>query len=330
MRHSHILAIGFTSIAALLTACQDDESSSTSSSGGPTTTTTTSTGGSGGTTTTTTTTTTGGNGGMGGTTSGNGGGGGMVNLPACTDMTQLLISEVQTGGTNAEFVEIWNPSSTAVDLTSYHLTDNSAYHQITGGSWTPMGTANTDYVVRFPAGTMIGANDVLVIEFGTDFEGSHTNDDCPDFTIRPGAMCNNAATPQMIAPSYGSAPNPGQAISGSGEMVMLFCFDRGNRVYDVDYLMYDPITGEADDLNTRVDKTNVTGYVADTNLATQVSVVAPLPGNNKSLARCDSTEDGETMTGGNGLLGHDETSEDFGSSFVVLDTPSPGAVNSCP
>ena len=47
-----------------------------------------------------------------------------------------------------------------------------------------------------------------------------------------------------------------------------------------------------------------------------------------SISRC-SAESGETQSGGNGVSGHDETSENLTATFK-LTTKTPGAPNTCP
>ena len=47
-----------------------------------------------------------------------------------------------------------------------------------------------------------------------------------------------------------------------------------------------------------------------------------------AIERC-AMETGEKTTGGNGITGHDETSEDMSASFKSAATPSPGTKNSC-
>ena len=43
----------------------------------------------------------------------------------------------------------------------------------------------------------------------------------------------------------------------------------------------------------------------------------------------NSADEGTEATPGNGLTGHDETSEDMSASFKSAATPSPGTKNSC-
>jgi hypothetical protein len=95
-------------------------------------------------------------------------------------------------------------------------------------------------------------------------------------------------------------------------------------VEDVDYVtwgvMFDPAT--------RVDKTGIAGYVADTASASQKPAVAPPP--TQSIERCGPTlEQGEKSFGGNGITGHDETSEPLDASFKLQVKPTPGVKNTC-
>ncbi len=113
-------------------------------------------------------------------------------------------------------------------------------------------------------------------------------------------------------------------LSNSREMVVLFRWsgDANDLLQDVDYVTW----GETFEAGTRADKTAVAGYEPDTAPDAQKGAAAPPPG--QSIERC-AIETGETKTGGNGLTGHDETSEDLTMSFKVAASPTPGAKNGC-
>src|SRR5689334_5888268 len=66
---------------------------------------------------------------------------------------KLLITEVASSPTPAEFVEIYNPNSAAVDLTNYYLADNSTYYKLVEAA--PPATGANDFVARFPSGQTI-------------------------------------------------------------------------------------------------------------------------------------------------------------------------------
>ncbi|MBK7580433.1 MAG: lamin tail domain-containing protein [Myxococcales bacterium] len=247
----------------------------------------------------------------------------------------LLISEVGIEPGGAEFIEIWNPTNAEVDLSNYYVADNSAYYKVTSGPWNPQGTPNTDFLARFPAGTKLAAGAVLVVA-PENVSGKPTFEatfgKCPDFTLNSTAAalsCASKSVPAMLIPTNGSVGSQvGALISNDREMIVLFSWDgSASTVKDVDYVTW----GTQFDANTRVDKTGVSGYQADTAAASQKPAnqgVAGDGGASLAIERC-KIESGEKTSGGNGISGHDETSEDMGASFKSQSAPSPGTKNSC-
>jgi hypothetical protein len=239
----------------------------------------------------------------------------------------VVISEITSGPATAEFIEIYNPTASAVDLTHYYLSDNAVYHGIAAGTaWSPP-TANpgTDFLVQFPAGTMIGPGAALAIAANKTFE-SHYNR-CPDLILDTVAYtCLNGTAKAMLVPTNGGLDptKQGTLLSDTREMVILFQWDgAAATVKDVDYVTW----GATFDAGaTRVDKTGVAGYQPDTAAATQKAALAP--GSGQSIERC-SLEAGEKHAGGNGLTGHDETSEPLDATFVIQAAPTPGVKNAC-
>jgi len=285
-------------------------------------------------TTTTGTSSTAGNGGGGnmgtGGSGADGGSGGQVPDPCTGSAGHLLISEVGTAPAGFEFIEIWNPGTSAVDLTNYYLSDNSTYYGIASGTaWAPITDhPATDYLARFPSGTSLGPSDVLVLQAGNgDFDPQFSM--CPDFVLANAqAPCGAGQVPPMTEPANGRLPataDLGALVSNSREMLVLFCWGGSTTlpVHDVDYVTW----GATFEDGTRVDKTAAAGYAPDTAPGSQNAAPAPAeaaPEAMQSIARCDGTETGETTAGGNGISGHDETSEQLSTSFVIECDPSPG------
>ena len=277
--------------------------------GGSATTATSSTSSSSGTTTTTST----------GSSSGAGGGG--------TLGDHVLISEIGVAPAGGEFVELYNPTGAEVDLTDYYLSDNSGYTTIAEGKpWAPV-TANpgTDFLARFPAGTKLAPAAVLVVATtGAAFETQFTR--CPDFVLAAQDFaCKNGVAKAMLAPTNGGI-GATAGLSNDREMVILFHWAGvvATPVEDVDYVTWGVLFEDA----TRVDKTGLAGYAPDTARASQLSAAFPPP--NQSIERCGSMlEKGEKSAGGNGITGHDETSEPMNTSFVAQPKPTPGVKNSC-
>lgn len=236
-----------------------------------------------------------------------------------------MISEVGTQPAGGEFIEIYNPTAAAVDLTNYYLSDNATYYAIAAGTPfnPPLATAGTDFLAQFPAGTMLAPGAAIAIATGAGFETTFNK--CPDFILAATALtCTGGTAPAMIAPANGGiGDQAGSLLSNSREMVILFAWDGASAtVKDVDYVTW----GTAFDAETRVDKSSVSGYQADTPAANQKAAAAPT--NGASIERC-TLETGETTTGGNGITGHDETSEPLDTTFVIQAAPTPGVKNAC-
>ncbi len=297
----------------------DDDGGDGGSDGGGAAATTSATTGGTTTSTTSTTTSTGsgeGGGGTGGSSSSTGGG-------TPVGGNHLLIDEVSAEPTTAEFIEIFNPSNEAVSLGDVYLSDNATYHTITDGTWDPVtDNPGTDWIAQFPAGSSIAAGGRIVVA-GRNATAEALGV-CPDYSWAQAFDCGGEL---MEEPVDGGFPDPTDGVghlSDSREMVVLFRWsgNAGDPVEDLDYVTW----GAEFEEGTRVDKTGVDGYVADTAPASQRP--ATEADQETSISRCAAESD-ETQSGGNGVDGHDETSENLGASFEQT-TKTPGAANACP
>ncbi len=228
----------------------------------------------------------------------------------------LLLSEVcvQPGG--HEFVEIHNPTASALDLSDVYLWDATAadtYYWLVA-SLDSVG--QYDFALRFPAGASIEPGAYLTISLSpaADFD---TNFGLPaDFA----GLGDGSGDTLNMEPAFAGGLGGSAGLSNAGEVVVLFSWDgASDLVADLDYLVWG-------DQNEASDKTDVTvggsTYLPDTPVADQDA----LPGhdNEESMQRVDATEGAEIKTGGNGLTGHDETSEDVSNTWTVA-APTPGA-----
>jgi hypothetical protein len=272
----------------------------------------------------------------------------------------VLISEVCTGpgtGTStAEFVELFNPTAQAVDLSNHYLTDftndptrGEFYWKLpTGQDFGPAGGAfSYDFLVRFPLGTQIQPGQVLTVAVdGGGFQTAHGIS--ADFAMRNAAGgAQQMLTWDGVAPGVAFGPTgihasagltgPAGGNFGNGEMVALFRWDgTSDLVVDVDILNY----GNASATNTAVNKSAGQGipdvkvdsafdndstestFQDDADDLFQLDHRAPLAA---SIQRVDFTEGAEVKSGGNGEGGHNETSEDFGDGMGGSGTFAPGA-----
>ena len=305
---------------ALGAGCAESNSSAKTTNGSGTETGKGGSGAGGGTTTTTGgggATGTGGGGTTTSTSSTGTGGGGQVGTPG----DHVLISEIGVAPAGGEFIEVYNPTNAEVDLTDYYRSDNSVYWTFAAGqAWNPpTDNEGTDFLARFPKGTKLPAGGVVVI--ATDPTYKDTFGACPDFTLK-GAF-DGCQTLAMNAPADGAIGTVA-GLSNSREMVVLFKWDgdTSHNLEDVDYVTWGADFEDA----TRVDKSGQGSYVADTARASQKAAAAPKA--TESIERC-KLDSGEKLSGGNGITGHDETSEDLAASFSVQAAPSPGQKNGC-
>ena len=130
--------------------------------------------------------------------------------------THLLLSEIKTsdGRNLREFIEIFNPTASAIDLDEYYLADTALYARlpaILGGE--PAVVAAGDFIARFPDASTIEAGGVAVVALRSNplhpFVGA-------DFGVEP-----NDATPRMVEAFPASISSVPQ-LENVGEGIALF------------------------------------------------------------------------------------------------------------
>jgi cysteine-rich repeat protein len=215
----------------------------------------------------------------------------------------LLLTEVATSPVDAEFVEIYNPSTVAVALDGYYLADRNDYFLVVDS----LPGASTDFVARFPAGASIGPGEFRTVAVdGLKFKIAFGK--APDFELKS----TDSAVADMLAPAS-KAIGSQAGLTDGGELVMLFHWDgAADLVKDVDYTLWHSSTTPVNKSAICVDgpdaDSTTSCYLSD---AVQQGHLDP-PQQGGSLHRCDYLEGSEKASGGNGLLGHDETSEPLG------------------
>lgn len=222
----------------------------------------------------------------------------------------LLLSKVAVSPTLGEYIEILNPSDLAVSLEHVYLADYPAYYQIAAGVAAPH---SSDLRAAFPVGAQIAAKGRVVVALKSATEFFQAYGTYPDYDF---SIADN------LAPTMLGAFSSVSGLSDGDEMVVLFRYvPHSDRVLDLDYVVY----GNTSD---GVDKTSSalvpTPYAPDTPISAQRA--APAPKNGQTLVRCGDDEAGETQSGGNGYLGHDETSEPLDQTWRAL----PGVIPQVP
>jgi len=254
-------------------------------------------------------------------------GGGQVVPP------HLLFSEVKTHPLDLEFIEIFNPGCEAVELSSYHVADVPDYALVpswTGGA--PV-LANQDVVLRFPDGATLASGEVAVIarEEATFLAGFGF---LPDYSIRAATVSE-----QMVFVARGTSES--MELRNEGEALILVRWDgASDLVTDVDVVVPGdaPIDGQGIVGKQDVAPGGVDGPDED-GVATQyASDAATLPAMTVRDAGTSATVGAyqrirfegpaEVAIGGNGIEGHDETSEDTRETWEqdVGTLPTPGQV----
>ncbi len=224
---------------------------------------------------------------------------------------KLLLSEVSLGPGGQEFVEIVNPSTQAVDLSTYYLSDNGAYFKLPAG--TPA-IQSGDFIVQFPTGASIAGHAVITVAIGSAVNFTGAFGVAPTYSIADGTM----------SPVVTMSPS----LTDAGELVVLFQWDgTAPLVKDVDMVLAGVPTAS----NSYIDKSGYTQnagtYATDANT---LAVQASAPPGGKSTKRIALETGHQLQNGnGNGITGDDETSEDTSATWdttATFSVPTPGQV----
>ncbi|MBZ0235896.1 MAG: lamin tail domain-containing protein [Deltaproteobacteria bacterium] len=210
----------------------------------------------------------------------------------------LLLSEIAVAPNASEMIELYNPTAAPVALRDYYLTDVPTYFRLPAAGHT---VETSDFIARFPAGATIPAGGVVTVALDTAASFTAAAGVAPTYSVA-------SATMELVA---GSAPT----LTNTGEPVVLFFWDgTSDRVVDVDVM----IVGAPTAANALVNKSGVaidgpdadaaaTPYATD---AMTIAAQAAAPASGLSTKRVGRESAAtETQTGGNGVLGQDETSE---------------------
>ena len=232
----------------------------------------------------------------------------LVSAVAFGQADHIVFSEIVLTPSEGEYVEITNPTAGDIDLSYYYLTDatdtgsGKVYHKLPNGAdyWSG---SSSDFICRFPSGYSLPAagsikvslrdNDSYASSYGESADLS-LDDDMLD-AVDGSSTKGNAAAPKL---------------ANASETLVLFYWDgTSSTVKDVDYLLWG-------DNSFAVDKSGVSGYQSDTPVPAQSYMSVHTT--NEKLIRAESTSEGtETQSGGNGITGHDETSEPLSETWIT-------------
>lgn len=224
----------------------------------------------------------------------------------------LLINEVVLQPSAGEYILISNPTAAAINLSDYYLTDatdktnGKFYYNLPSGAdyWS---SSSTDFIARFPD-TSIAAGGSLILSMARNSDFETTYGSSPDLSLKDDMLDAETGTSTI-----GGSPNV--KLDNTSESLILFHWDGvSSTVEDVEYLVWgtDSTTASAHTL----DKSLIAGYAADTPVENQSFMTTHLDGS--KLIR-NGEEGTETISGGNGITGHDETSENLADTWSVVD-----------
>lgn len=270
-------------------------------------------------------------------------------------LTEMIINcdNPEDLGGSSEFVEIYNPTSAAVDLTNYFLTDDNTYYNyptiVNNGDPYDLGTS--DFSLQFPPGTSIPSGGVIVVAYyATDFAEDFFSNDLSAFYALPGspqlfesvdsdATVGNMITHSTAAPVDNPSTTYDESVlaknnmshTNGGEFVALFYWDGiSDLVTDIDMVSY--ATPDATNWISQRDGWANEGpngdgtfnaYILDHGIDTVNIDVDPTFDPN-AIIRRTTIEVGEAGLTGNGLNSSDETAEWCWDTWYVNESASLG------
>ncbi len=238
---------------------------------------------------------------------------GSLLFPANAD--HLLLTRVVTQPDAAESFSIYNPTDSPIDLTNYYICDDEEYYKMqTEGDMAPSSSIS-GFTARFPS-ISINSGDTLHVILNSDYSGFYGEEFTPDI-IMYGAENNS-----MFETEPGSIGFSVSKLDETSELLILFYWDGDSEslIEDIDYFLWGAY-------QTPINKTGVPGYKIDTSAENQLYFESEAA-TYYAYSRIGTNEISEIQTGGNGISGHDETSENFRESWEVKEIFKMGCTDS--
>ncbi len=220
----------------------------------------------------------------------------------------VVFSEIVLTPSDGEYVEITNPTANDIDMSDYYLTDGTdtgsdkAYYKLPAGAdyWSE---SNSDFICRFPSGYILPAGGSIKVSLRDNDSYVNTYGESADLSLN-----DNLLDEVDGSSTKGNAVAP--KLDNTRETLVLFYWDgTSSTVKDVDYLLWG-------DISFAVDKSGISGYQSDTPVSSQ-SYMSVHTTNEKLIRAENASEGTETQSGGNGITGHDETSEPLSDTWVI-------------
>ena len=211
----------------------------------------------------------------------------------------LIFNRICVNPNEGEMIEIYNPTSEIIDLSNYYLSDQNDYYNWVYGNSSNL--SSQDFLIKFPDNSQVEPQSLFSITTQTISDFSIYYGYEPDISI---------IDTEFEVFEIGSNAN----LSNSQEMLILFYWDGSSEtIKDVDYFLWGN-SGQA------VSKTIDEGYVYnDTSIENQIFIrnYGASIYSDSLYVRDSIDETNENQNEGNGITGHDETSEDLASSWLI-------------
>ena len=245
---------------------------------------------------------------------------GSLLFPASAD--HLLLIRIVTQPDAAESFSIYNPTDSPIDLTNYYICDDEDYYKMQTASDLAPSNSIKAFTAQFPP-ISIDAYDTLVVILHanyTDYYGVSLLPDLVMYVDQNNSMIETEVG-SFGAPVQGDG-DPVPKLDDEEELLILFFWD-GNpssAIQDVDYFIW----GNS---QNAIDKSDILGYQNDTPFENQFYFEGSAE-KDYAYSRIGDEEIGEKETDGNGITGHDETSENFRESWEIKEIFKMGCTDS--
>lgn len=220
------------------------------------------------------------------------------------DSDHLLFNRIVVQPDNAEIISIINPTSSMISLKDYYLSDSNEYYKIQTEDDRSPGHSINDFMAKFSDDTEISAGDSLIIALRSDYDDFYNGNLQVDLVLQNDLL-------ETETGSFGLGND--DRLDDAQECLILFYWDgdAGSLVKDIDYFLWGSYTNA-------VVKTDIGNY-ADDVIDSAQDYFLTSHNNYYSFSRISVAEN--EAEGGNGISGHDETSEAFNTNWSIIQSP---------
>ena len=234
-------------------------------------------------------------------------------LAALFSTEHLQFSRVVVKPDKAELISIFNPTDGSISLSEYYISDNPNYYKMQTENDLSPGHFINDFLAKFPA-IEIASGDSINIAIHPDYADIYLDNFVPDLILQS----------DLIETEPGSMGAGGQGNSSyarlddAQECLILFKWngDSASPVQDVDYFLWGGIS-------QAVDKSGEIDYYFPDTPVDQQDYFTVIHEDYYSFYR-QTFEENENQDG-NGINNHDETSEQFNTTWFSGKSPDVAA-----